>query len=117
MNDFQSKIQNFSLIHFSFFIFVPDDQIALLLKQLEEEKSKSVDLKRKLVNAESTIKNVRKIFRDDQLNRLENPESRCHWDDDMSIKNTTQDFTRMGFTGYECMRKRFQNAIPSVETL
>jgi len=92
------------------------EQIALLQRLLQEEKSVSADLKRKLGTAESTITNVRKIFRDDQLNRLENPHSRGHWQD-MTIQNSIQDFTRMGFTGYEHMRKRLQNAIPSAETL
>ena len=73
-----------------FSFFFPDDQIALLMKQLEEEKSKSADLTKQLDNAESTIKNVRKVFRDDQLNRLQNPSSKGHWDE-MTIQNSIQD--------------------------
>ena len=98
---------------------VVDDQakkIIWLEKLLQEQKDKSVEMQQQLDSSNKTLANIKTVFNDDQMYRIDNPNSRKPWLD-MTIQNGIQDYTKMGGTAYIHMRKRLKGMIPSPECL
>merc|ERR1712008_225158 len=98
---------------------VVDDQakkIIWLEKLLQEQKDKSVEMQQELDSSNKTLANIKTVFNDDQMYRIDNPNSRKPWLD-MTIQNGIQDYTKMGGTAYIHMRKRLKGMIPSPECL